>query len=527
MLFNSSEFIFAFLPLCLMVYWGSNYYGYNKLSILWLVTSSLFFYGWWNPVYLLLIISSIGFNYTIGFQLGHLHSVNGDKKKLGKFFLTAGIIFNLGILAYFKYANFFVENVNEIFSASFNLEHVILPLAISFFTFQQIAFLVDAYRGETKEYNFLHYCLFVTFFPQLIAGPIVHHKEMLPQFMNTLRGQKIYQNLSLGSFIFVIGLFKKVVLADGAGYYVTRVFTGVEDGSVLSLFPAWGGVLLYTFQIYFDFSGYSDMAIGIAKMFGIHLPVNFHSPYKAFNIIDFWRRWHISLSRFLKDYVYFSLGGNRNGTTSRYINIMATMLLGGLWHGAGWTFVFWGMLHGTYLIINHAWQALFPQTKTKTLLSWIKNRASQGLTFGAVVIAWVFFRADTFNSATSIVKSMFGFNGVALPETYLFHFNGVWGGAGDFLATLGLEYKFVEFYWGIAQVQMIVVLFMVAWLTPNTQQIFSDYKFAIETYKEKFVPWIPGLKWHPTRFWALIFVILAITTVSYLKSYSEFLYFRF
>ena len=523
MLFNSFEFIFAFLPICLIIYWAINLFGNKKLSILWLVFTSLFFYGWWNPIYLLLIIPSTGFNYFIGRQLTKCSHRGNNKTR--KRYLSAGIIFNLGLLCYFKYANFFAENINIIFQSNFHLQKIILPLAISFFTFQQIAFLVDAYHGKTKEFSFINYCIFVTFFPQLIAGPIVHHKEMLPQFKNSDKPSKFYENISLGFVVFIFGLFKKVVLADGAASYVTPAFMAAESGNILSFFPAWAAVLAYTFQIYFDFSGYSDMAIGISKMFGINLPINFHSPYKATSIIEFWRRWHITLSRFLRDYVYFSLGGNRKGKGRRYINLMVTMLIGGLWHGAGWTFIFWGMLHGIYLIINHSWRALCLQWGKKIGTSWIKDRISQGITFLVVVVAWVFFRAETLNGAVNILESMIGLNGVILPESYRYYLNYLWG-IGDYLGGLGMEYKYIQFFsW--AQVKVILLLFLISSMAPNTLQILDDYKLSIKKFQEKTPSWFHIIRWRPTKLWSLIVTLFFIITISYLTKNSEFLYYRF
>jgi len=350
MLFNSYQFIFLFLPITLLGFHLLGKEGYNRTAIAWLVGASLFFYGWWNPAYLALILFSIVFNYGVGVSLGY--APNSPKKKS---VLFLGVASNLGLLGYYKYANFFIENINVITGAEIVLDQIILPLAISFFTFQQIAYLVDVYRDKVKEHNFLHYCLFVTFFPQLIAGPIVHHKEMLPQFAQAITYRLRAKHLAVGFTIFVIGLFKKVVLADGIAVYATPVFEIAEFNVALTFFEAWGGALAYSFQLYFDFSGYSDMAIGIARMFGIRLPLNFNSPYKAISIIDFWRRWHLTLSRFFRDYVYIPLGGQRKGEIRRLVNLAITMLLGGLWHGAGWTFVFWGGLHGLFLVINHIW----------------------------------------------------------------------------------------------------------------------------------------------------------------------------
>jgi alginate O-acetyltransferase complex protein AlgI len=409
MLFNSIEFL-VFLPIVLFVFYSIGQLGHHRVAISWLVGASLFFYGWWNPAYLGLMLISIIFNFAVGVAL------SSSEVKRPKLILTIGIVANLAALFYFKYANFLVINYNNFTNSSFHLEKIILPLAISFFTFQQIAYLVDAYRKETREYNFLHYCLFVTFFPQLIAGPIVHHKKILPQFAKHVLYKLDVTNLSIGLTIFCLGLFKKVVLADGLSVYASPVFSAAERGIAITFFEGWSGALAYTFQLYFDFSGYSDMAIGIAKMFNVNLPLNFYSPYKATNIIDFWRRWHITLSSFLRDYLYFPLGGSRKGTLRRYINLLITMLLGGLWHGANWTFVAWGGVHGFYLVINHAWHAIrkaLGSDLNKT--SFLGRMTGRVITFLAVTISWVMFRAETFTGAINIFEGMAGQHGFVLP----------------------------------------------------------------------------------------------------------------
>ena len=308
MLFNSFQFIFVFLPLTLLGFHWIGKQGHHRACIAWLVGASLFFYSWWNPAYLVLILSSVLLNYGVGVSLASTPS-NLNKKLV----LIFGVTANLGLIGYYKYANFFVETFNMLVGTKQDLHEVILPLAISFFTFQQIAYLVDVYRGETREHNLLNYCLFVVFFPQLIAGPIVHHKEIWPQFARDALYRLRAENLAIGFTIFAIGLFKKVVLADEIAVFATAVFVGAENDIPATFFEAWGGALAYSFQLYFDFSGYSDMAIGVARMFGIRLPLNFNSPYKATSIIDFWQRWHITLSRFLRAYLYIPLGGNRKG----------------------------------------------------------------------------------------------------------------------------------------------------------------------------------------------------------------------
>jgi len=391
MLFNSYEFIFIFLPITFFIY----FFLINKRLIVgakgFLIFASLFFYSWWNIIYLPLILSSMLFNYIIGNRLSNkVFNLKINKKSL----LTFGIFSNLLFLGYFKYADFFIENINYFGKSNIPTLDLALPLAISFFTFQQIAYLVDSYRGETKEYNFLNYALFVTFFPQLIAGPIVHHKEMMPQFASRWNLIKNYKNIAMGLFIFTIGLFKKVVIADTFAKWANY---GFDQTEVLNFIEAWITSLSYTFQLYFDFSGYTDMAIGAALLFNIKLPINFNSPYKAINIQDFWKRWHITLSRFLKDYIYIPLGGNRKGNIRTYNNLMATFILGGIWHGAGWTFIFWGFLHGFALVINRLWKQL--GFKMHSILAWF-------ITFNFVNIAWIFFRAKEWDDALKVLKGM-------------------------------------------------------------------------------------------------------------------------
>jgi len=400
MLFNSYEFIFLFLPLSFFIY----FFLLQKRLITgakgFLVFASLFFYSWWNVAYLPLILSSMLFNYVIGNSLNeNFKKVRIHKKSL----LTFGVVSNLALLGYFKYTDFFLENFNLLFNGSVPLLHLALPLAISFFTFQQIAYLVDSYRGETAEYDFLNYALFVTFFPQLIAGPIVHHAEMMPQFASKWNLVKNYKNIATGIFIFSIGLFKKVVIADSFSKWATA---GFDVAPTLNMIEAWATSLSYTFQLYFDFSGYTDMAIGAALLFNIKLPINFNSPYKATSIQDFWRRWHITLSQFLRDYVYIPLGGNRKGNFRTYNNLMATFVIGGIWHGAGWTFVFWGFLHGMALVIQRAWNQL--GFRMNAVLAWF-------ITFNFVNIAWVFFRAREWGDAVKVLGSMFSLENISLP----------------------------------------------------------------------------------------------------------------
>jgi len=393
LLFNSYIFIFLFLPITFFIYFYLNTKRLTEASKAFLVFASLFFYSWWNIAYLPLILISMLFNYTMGREL----SKHTQKKKnySPKVLLTIGVIANLALLGYFKYADFFIENVNKVLHSDISLLHLALPLAISFYTFQQIAYLVDSYRKETQEYDFLNYAVFVTFFPQLIAGPIVHHAEMMPQFAKLKNKVIHYHHIALGLFVFSIGLFKKVVIADSFAIWATQ---GFDVEQTLTTLEGWVTSLSYTFQLYFDFSGYTDMAIGIALLFNIKLPINFNSPYKATSIQDFWRRWHITLSRFLKDYIYIPLGGNRKGDIRTYSNLFTTFLLGGIWHGAGWTFVLWGALHGLALMIHRAWQKL--GLRMPTPVAWF-------ITFNFINIAWVFFRATNFHDAMKVLKAMF------------------------------------------------------------------------------------------------------------------------
>ncbi|MDY6904696.1 MAG: MBOAT family protein [Thermodesulfobacteriota bacterium] len=515
MLFNSYIFILLFLPITLSGFFLVGHKGRPEIAMAWLVGASLFFYGWWNPVYLFIITGSILFNYYWGM-------VVADRRT--KTLLAAGIAANLSVLGYFKYANFFVNNINALSGLDILLKPIVLPLAISFFTFQQISYLVDAYQGNTREYNFLHYCLFVTFFPQLIAGPIVHHGEMLPQFSRKKIFQFNPETLSVGLTIFFFGLFKKVIIADNMALYSTPVFEAVKHAYALSFLEAWEGAIAYTLQIYFDFSGYSDMAIGLAYMFGIRIPLNFNSPYKSKNVIDFWRRWHISLSRFLRDYLYIPLGGNRKGESRRYTNIMITMLLGGLWHGAAWTFVIWGGLHGVFLLINHAW------VKAKFRLGYEVNSlfargGARVLTFLAVTLAWVFFRADSAGSAIAILKSMAGFNGFALPERYLTKFASL----AVPLQNAGLDFQRLDYFRGSNEVIYIALALLVAWFAPNVQQMTNRFTPYINIMaKGKKLPDAPGwLRWQPSLRWATILIICILATVLSLSRASEFLYFQF
>ena len=532
MLFNSYSFIFLYLPIVLL-----GFFQLARLSrsyaAAWLALASLFFYGYWNPAYVGLLLLSIACNYAFGTWIAKTGArktagvfplqLRGDAPSgsVKKHLLIVAIAANLVLLAYYKYANFFVGNLDALLGTDWNLVNVILPLGISFFTFTQIAFLVDTYQGKVKEYNFVHYMLFVTYFPHLIAGPILHHKEMMPQFAKPATYRFNYENLSVGLTIFFIGLFKKVILADNLAFYVPTVFDAPAAGVHLTFIEAWGGALCYTLQLYFDFSGYSDMAIGLSRMFGIILPLNFHSPYKSVNIIEFWRHWHMTLSRFLRDYLYIPLGGNRKSRMRRYVNLMTTMLLGGLWHGAGWTFVIWGGLHGAFLVLNHGWHSLRRALgqDTKAALSRPAHALAVLLTFLAVTLAWVFFRAADLHTATTITQTMLGFNGVTLPDNWFTSLPTL----HNWLELHGL----FEHSNGLASKGMmnwIIILLPIVWLAPNTQTIMQSFKPALD------VPQPPGktrLIWQSSSVSAWLMGGLAGFVLLSLSGTTEFIYHQF
>lgn len=378
MQFNSYFFILLFLPTCVV-----GYYLFNKISytfgMIHLLAMSLWFYGYFNKIYLMLMIGSI----LVNFGLSKLMEHNNPYTK--KIALVVGILFNLGIIFYFKYYNFFIQNVNLIFKLSFNLRNILLPLGISFFTFQQLSYIIDSYNGKTCEggYNFIEYALFISFFPQLVAGPIVLHDELIPLFRDELKKKVDFSNLAQGIIIFTLGLFKKVIIADGLGRMVTWGFDNIDVATSMDFILV---MIAYTFQIYFDFSGYSDMATGIAWMFNFKLPMNFNSPYKAYSIIDFWKRWHMTLTRFLRTYIYFPLGGNRKGTIRTYLNTMIVFLISGVWHGANYTFILWGILHGVAQCINRFFKNEYE--KWNLVIQWI-------ITFIFLNFTWLLFRADS------------------------------------------------------------------------------------------------------------------------------------
>ncbi len=517
MLFGSFEFILVFLPLVLGGYALLGAANMHKQAMWFLTLASLVFYGWWDWDYLGLLAGSILANFLFGRILAS-HRSNGV--------LAAGIAFNLGLLAYFKYTNFLLDTVSTLSGNSFLAQDIILPLGISFFTFQQIAYLVDVKRGIAFEPDIGRYSLFVTFFPQLIAGPIVHHKELLPQYENKSVFQLRADNLSVGLSIFVVGLLKKIAFADPMGAYADRVFQWVDAGQELTLLSALFGTVAFGLQIYFDFSGYSDMAIGLARMFGIKLPLNFLSPYKAGNIISFWRRWHITLSKFLTDYLYIPLGGNRKGLPRRYTNLMIVMLLGGLWHGAAWTFVIWGGLHGFYLAVNHGWINICDRVERlqllRTSLAW--RVFAHSLTLGSVMFAWILFRSTSWESASLVIEGLFA-NGLYMPESYQVRL----GFIAPALKVIGVQFSAAtdaQVYPTLTEALSIGGLLCLVLIAPNSASIFGSHvpiNHPLMTTCHRF------LTWHPTAFSGLITSIGFLIGLGLLFSQQSnaFIYFQF
>lgn len=478
MLFNSPHFIFAFLPIVLIGFFLLGSLGMRQAAIAWALLASLVFYGWDDPWRLLpIILISAMFNFVIGRALAFRGT---------GWLLFIGVVGNLLLLGYFKYAGFLVMNFDWLAGLPPRQFDIPLPIGISFYTFTQIAFLVDAYRGEAREYEPLKYGLFVTYFPHLIAGPILHHKEMMPQFSDPEIFRPRLLPIAHGLTWFAAGLFKKVMLADSVSIFVAEPFKAAAAGTPVAFGDAWIGVLSYTLQIYFDFSAYSDMAIGLALMMGIVFPLNFNSPYKAVSLIDFWRRWHMTLSRFLRDYLYFGLGGNRKGPLRRHVNLMITMVLGGLRHGATWNFAIWGAIHGAGLLLNHLWRDI-----CKRLGFSLPRPVGWAVTLAVVVFAWVPFRADTFSASLILWKSMLGFYGWSSLQA----------------AHLG------------AALAWIVVLSGVALFAPNTQQILArDHAAAGRMI----------LRWRPTVRWSIVIgCLFGIAVAGMISKPTSFLYFRF
>jgi len=512
MLFHEPIFLYAFLPATLAAFLVLQSYGATAGAAWLLLMSSMLFYGWWDPRLLPLLAASITFYYLFGLVLVRRAASKSN------ILLALGIASNLGLLGFFKYADFALSTLNDALGTSAPLLDLPLPLAISFFTFLQIAFLVDCSKQELRSPLFIDYALFVSYFPHLVAGPLVHHSELIPQFRRKICPAETWENLSVGSTIFIIGLAKKTLLASPAGSYSDKLFDAVAAGATPTFIEAWPGVLGFAFQIYFDFSAYSDMAIGISRMFGIWLPVNFASPYKATSIVDFWRRWHITLSRFLRDYLYVPLGGSRRGIGRRYLNLILVMLLGGAWHGAGWTFILWGGLHGLLLAASHAWRDARGRSMTggHQMSKWIWRP----LVFATVVLLWVPFRADSLGTTISIWQGMLGLHGFVLPEHYA-----QIGRIGS-LESLGIRFSAFPLYAGGWQLVDLATACAIVWFCPNTQEIMRNYRPALGTDRTV-QHWAPA--WRPGLVLAVATGLFAcfLFALTLQKKPGEFIYFQF
>jgi len=492
MLFNSYIFLFVFLPIAWIVFRLMARLRSATAAMLTLVAASLFFYGYWNPKLILLLLLSVAFNYSWSTWLDRARAYS-------KLLLALGIGVNLAVLGYFKYTNFLLENLSRTGLLPQMKWNIVLPLGISFFTFVQIAYLVDIYTGAARWGGLLEYATFATFFPQLIAGPIVRQHEIIPCYRGLRLCAMSYRNVTIGLGFIALGLFKKVLLADTLSPWVDDAF-GTADK--LSFIEAWGASLAYTFQIYFDFSAYSDIAIGVARLFNIDLPINFNSPYKAASIIDFWRRWHITLSRFIRDYLYIPLGGNRKGTARQYVNLLATMLLAGLWHGAGWTFVLWGGLHGLYLALNHMVRRLSRRLQVR-----VPGWAGWMATFACVNVAWVFFRADSISRAVDILKGMAGMNGIIVKSRHLPDFL-VQALAAVHIPVVGKTATW--HYFSPHERNLLLVALVIMLALPNT------WEWAHATIGRR-----------PTRLTAVFVGVILCISVLFLGKVSEFVYFQF
>lgn len=496
MLFNSYMFLFAFLPITLLGFVIISAWESRKAVLCWLVACSIVFYGIWNPINLAIIFPSIAINYYLALAIRKQCESKPDPEglfNLADILVLLGIIFNLAFLGYFKYKNFFLGTLNDVVGTQFALTRLILPLGISFITFQKIGFLVDVRSQAVKQFDLYDFLIFVFFFPQLIAGPIVHYREMMPQFMNVDKRPDM-QNLSLGLCIFAFGIFKKVVLADGVAQYVPETFDSASGGHAISFFSAWMAAIAYTLQIYFDFSGYSDMAIGLARLFGIKLPMNFNSPLKASSIIDFWSRWHITLTRFLTAYVYTPLVmsltrsrmqrglpvmGRKRPTLQAFVVLLAwptvfTMLLSGFWHGAGFTFIAWGGLHGLYLVVNHGWRQWRPKWD-KGIYERVMKPVGFVITFSCVVVGMVLFRAPDIESANNVLRGMAGLDGFTIPQAIINRA----GQIGQWIEFLGINGDMSSGSVFAASIAWIASLLLIALAMPNVLEIMSRYQPAL------------------------------------------------
>jgi len=543
MLFNSYLFIFGFLPITLAGFFVIGARS-RTWALAWLILASLVFYAWWRPINVMIIAPAVLINYGLARLLQRINAKQGQAS-LSRLVLLFGIAFNIVFLGYFKYANFVGTVFNDVAGTHFVLTQIILPLGISFITFQKIAFLIDVHSGRIQQFTLRDFCLFVLFFPQLIAGPIVHYREMMPQFQK-LSGRFESMDVAVGLTLFVVGLFKKAVLADGIAAHVTPIYDAAAAGGAATLFPAWIAAIGFTLQIYFDFSGYSDMALGLARCFGIRLPANFNSPFKASSIIDFWMRWHMTLTRFLTAYLFnpFVLSltrrrlakglpgmGGRKTSWSAFFQLLAgptivTMLVSGIWHGAGYLFILWGLMHGLLLAINHGWRLVGPQHwSSKASYEQFMRPVGFVLTFLSVVVSMVLFRSPTGAAASEVLKGMTGVNGVTIPQRLLDHLGPLSSVAQHFVIPSGPatgHELFVSIAW-------VVALLLIALTLPNSMQLASRYEPAIgvkavpaaSDFFSRFFTWSPSLSW------AFVVSALAVTGVLSVGGKSEFLYWQF
>lgn len=476
MLFSSFEFLFLFLPIVLIGYFYLTSIRKITASKYWLIGGSLFFYSYWNIIYLPLLLMSLIANYSFGLVIGKTRESETELTSKGIFniitskqWLIIGLLFNLILLGYFKYADFFLDNFNGIFGSNVPLMHIILPLGISYITFQKIAYLVDSYRGEAKGYSFVDFMLFVTFFPQLLMGPIVHHKDIIPQFHNPFKLLLRWEHISVGLFIFAIGLAKKTLIADPLTVYAQMAFDNAQD---LTMIEAWYASVSYVLSYYFDLSGYADMAIGVARMFNINLPLNFNSPYKSRNFAEYWQRWHMSLSKFLNDYVYKSLNGNKRKSHVMYLHIMITFFVSGLWHGAGWTFVVWGILNGILVV------AAYMMRKQKVEMNFY---VAWALMFFGLIVTRILFVSSSFEDAWYVIYTLFDIS--------------------------NLRYSMLPYADGITQTIYILVGLFIALFTQNSMQLAKN-----------FAP--------KTKYLFITVILLGASAMTFVKT-QEFLYFQF
>jgi len=535
MLFNSYLFVFAFLPAVAAIFFFAGLKS-RAWAFRWLILASIVFYAWWRPLNLLIIAPSILVNFFAAKALLRLNEQ--QRPKAASIALAAGIVFNILVLGYFKYANFLVDVTNDIWGTDFVLAQIILPLGISFITFQKIAFLIDVHSRRIDSLSFQEYSLFVLFFPQLIAGPIVHFRELGPQFRQ-LPCRPNTTDLTVGLTLFFMGLGKKVFLADGIAPTVSSIFEYSSSGAEVSLLTAWIAAVGFTLQIYFDFSGYTDMALGAARIFGIRLPPNFDSPLRSSSIIEFWSRWHMTLTRFLTAYVYNPLSVRltrrymaRGGRLTRPMKLRAflqllavptlvTMFISGVWHGAGYLFIVWGVLHGVYLVINHAWREFGPKTARYPRLT---RPLAFVLTFACIVASMVVFRAPTVLSATGVFEGMLGWNGLAVPEAIYSRLGPLAALLSSFGVSSGLEFDFPL----MRSLAWLALMLAIAFLCPNSLQLLRENEPALG-WKNDPKRWTPAAwaRWQPSATWAVVVALIAVAGALRIGGESEFLYWQF